>query len=648
MSSLYGIGLSSLFASQYAIMLSNQNIANSENPSYSRRVVDFKEMAGAGVGNGIKLWDVRRVVDDFANHSLLQATCQYAAADSYAQSFKLFEPQFDNTSGLDTYFKESLTQLNSVNTSASSSQSRSSYLYQLNTISTRFNQLSDQLKREQLNLSQSVADNVNEVNAIARQLAQINSQLSGSASPTVSDNLSLFDERDRLLSKLAEYINFNSYTDERGITNVTLANGIQMISGLETFAFSTAPSVSNTAIFDIMMDNGSSTQLVTPYLTSGKISGQLAFQKDGLSATARGLDRLALAFSMNLNQQNRLGMDLYGNIGGDILTDLNAPGLSNSRVIAATTNAGSSGTLAVNITDSALLTDSDYQLIFDSATHYQLFRESDHQLVGEGKTPNPLSVDGFTLDLSNANAVQGDRFTVSPTRGAASALKVTMTDPSQLALAYPVVTNPSSSNIGGGVMTVSDITNTSTSAFATKGQLSPPLTVQFVSGNQYQLVNSQTGAVIEGAIQYVPGASIFPTPGGYDPGFRITLDGQVSAQDQFQISYNQSGLNDNRNGLKIASLYQEGTLKGGQLNFIQGYQSLTADISAKTHVAKMVETTQNILKTQAEKRRDEISGVSLEEEALNIARFQQSYQASAKILEVVTNMFDVILNLARR
>jgi flagellar hook-associated protein 1 FlgK len=353
-----------------------------------------------------------------------------------------------------------------------------------------------------------------------------------------------------------------------------------------------------------------------------------------------------------MNEQHQLGINLNGRLGGNIFKDMNAADISSNRVLTPTTNSGS-GTLSVAISDVSQLNLSDYQLTFTTPTQYQLVRKSDNQEVSNGTvsgTPFELNVDGFTLTIDSANFVAGDQFTLSPTRGAAKYMQLEITDPRQLALGFPVVTSPSENNTGAGKITFDKMLDTTTAAFATPGQLSPPVIVDFLSPTEYRLLNATDDSVIEDNLTYDPaiGVSLFPTLGGYDPGYRASINGEVRTGDQFQINYNHSGLSDNRNGLLLADIYQQGILEGSTLNFVQGYNSISDDISSKTNVAKMVDTAQSIIKSQAELRRDELSGVSLEEEAMNLARYQEAFQASTQILDSVRSMFDAVLNMMRR
>lgn len=651
MSSSFNIGFSSLFASKCALMITNQNIANADNPSYSRRVINFKEISDNGYGNGVQVFDINRVVDNAINKSLVQSTSLYAASDVCSKAFKAYEPQLDTGSNsLSTNIQQSLNQLNNLNARASSIQDRNAYLYQLSSMTQRFNQLGQQINAEKQNINQMITDDVDELNNIAKQIAQINIRIASSTSPSAGPaNLMLLDERDALLNQMAQFINVDSFMDDRGMVNVKLSNGISLVFGGDVATLATMPSLQDHTALDVVIKNNESSEVITSFITSGEIAGFRSFQHNGLEASQRGLDRLALSLSFALNAQNKMGMDLNGNLGQNIFRDMNAPDIAAQRVMPSAKNTGTGG-FSVDIQDARQLTTSQYHILFDSPTHYSLVRESDNVVVGVSDIPNGLSVDGFTVNLTNANFHTGDSFLVIPTFGASNAIKMAITDPRQLALAFPVSASAAETNSGSGMISVMSITDTTTSTFAAPGKLSPPITVQFISPTQYSLVNSQTGAQIGNPVQYDPleGAVIFPTADGYDPGYRVNLSGEMSTGDQFIIDYNRSGAEDNRNGLQIAELYRQGQLDNGSLNFIQGYHAVSSDISSKTNVANMIEATQSIIQSQAQLRRDQVSGVSLEEEMSNVALYQQSYQASARILETVTTMFDILINLGRR
>jgi len=61
----------------------------------------------------------------------------------------------------------------------------------------------------------------------------------------------------------------------------------------------------------------------------------------------------------------------------------------------------------------------------------------------------------------------------------------------------------------------------------------------------------------------------------------------------------------------------------------------------------MNKDTSQILLDDAVKRQSQVSGVNLDEEAADLIRFQQAYQASAQIIQASIKLFDILLNTNR-
>ena len=87
---------------------------------------------------------------------------------------------------------------------------------------------------------------------------------------------------------------------------------------------------------------------------------------------------------------------------------------------------------------------------------------------------------------------------------------------------------------------------------------------------------------------------------------------------------------------------------GGTATFANTYGTLIADVGTKTHQAGTNATVQKHLLSQAEAKKAEISGVNLDEEAANLIRFQQAYQAAAQVVAVTKTLFDSLLAATSR
>ncbi|MEE4202571.1 MAG: flagellar hook-associated protein FlgK [Halieaceae bacterium] len=107
---------------------------------------------------------------------------------------------------------------------------------------------------------------------------------------------------------------------------------------------------------------------------------------------------------------------------------------------------------------------------------------------------------------------------------------------------------------------------------------------------------------------------------------------------------------DNRNILNMVGLQDESLLFGtnlppgeGSANFFDVYSNTTSTIAVQTRRARSVAATEESLLTSASARKDNLSGVNLEEEAANLIRFQQGFQAAAQVISTTSEVFDILI-----
>jgi flagellar hook-associated protein 1 len=104
---------------------------------------------------------------------------------------------------------------------------------------------------------------------------------------------------------------------------------------------------------------------------------------------------------------------------------------------------------------------------------------------------------------------------------------------------------------------------------------------------------------------------------------------------------------DNTVALKLAGLEKTPTLKGGKSTLSDAYSQLTSQVGSLTHSAKVSSTAQETLLNQAKQSRESLVGVNLDEEAANLIKFQQSYQASAQVIKIASSLFDTLIGAIR-
>jgi flagellar hook-associated protein 1 FlgK len=78
--------------------------------------------------------------------------------------------------------------------------------------------------------------------------------------------------------------------------------------------------------------------------------------------------------------------------------------------------------------------------------------------------------------------------------------------------------------------------------------------------------------------------------------------------------------------------------------FAESYNRIVADVATRTLQADVGKQTQAGLLNQVKLRYESVSGVNLDEEAANLIKFQQSYQAASQIISVSNTVFNALIN----
>ena len=104
---------------------------------------------------------------------------------------------------------------------------------------------------------------------------------------------------------------------------------------------------------------------------------------------------------------------------------------------------------------------------------------------------------------------------------------------------------------------------------------------------------------------------------------------------------------DNTAALNLADLEKKSGLLGGKATFNGAYGQLVAKVGTLTHAAKIGSSAQEVLFNQAKQARENLAGVNLDEEAANLIKFQQSYQAAAQVISIANSLFDTLIGAVR-
>ena len=162
-----------------------------------------------------------------------------------------------------------------------------------------------------------------------------------------------------------------------------------------------------------------------------------------------------------------------------------------------------------------------------------------------------------------------------------------------------------------------------------------PADIEFIDGTQYT-VNGN------GPFPYTPGQPINAN------GWSLTLDGIPAAGDSFSVGSTGAGSSDNGNAIALGNIDDAKALNGGTVSLNGAIGGLTTSIGSAARQADYAAEAQQVLYDQAQAARDSVSGVNLDEEAANMLRFQQAYQAAAQVISTADSMFQSLIAAVSR
>jgi flagellar hook-associated protein 1 FlgK len=625
--SIFSIGLSGLNAAQAGLSTTSHNIANVGTEGYRRQTAiqdnRLPRFTGAGFfGQGVDISSVRRAYSEFLNQQVLAAETQQNYLDAFvAQATQIDSLLADPESGLSPALQDFFAGVQDVASNPSSIPSRQSMLSAAQTLTARFQSLDQRMTELGNGTAVEIRDAVGSINDIARQIANLNRQIVTSQSTDARPANDLLDQRDKLVADLNKIVRVQVVTERDGSYNVFIGTGQNLVIGANRLELAAVQSADDPTALDLVYRTPVGDVLLPPQtFEGGRLGGLLAFRNGTLSQAQTSLGRLALSLADSFNAQSRLGQDLNGALGQDFFV---APV---PQVQTRTTNAGS-GVLTATISDVAALRPTDYR-VTAIASGFVIENLADN--TSQTFATLPQTVDGVDFTLASGTPAAGDSFLVQSVRFAARDLRVGLTDPALIAAAAPVratapLTNTGNARISAGV--VGSVANL---------PLPGNVTLTYDrAANQFVA----TGAA--------PAAGPFPYTSGQPiafNGLEFTISGTPDDGDRFVIANNTAGVADGRNALLLAKLQTASTV-GGNASYQGAYSQIVSAVGNSTREAQIQGEAQDALARQTREAEQSFSGVNLDEEAANLVRYQQAYQASAKVLATAASLFATVLDI---
>ena len=127
-------------------------------------------------------------------------------------------------------------------------------------------------------------------------------------------------------------------------------------------------------------------------------------------------------------------------------------------------------------------------------------------------------------------------------------------------------------------------------------------------------------------------------------GMTFSFTGTPKNGDTFTLANNTGSVADNGNALALAKLQTAKTINGTS-SFNDAYAQLVNDVGSKAKSISIASTSQDSITNQIYTAQQSVSGVNMDEETVNLLKFQQLYQANAKVIQTASSIFDTLISI---
>lgn len=575
LSGAFQIGSSALNASQLAIQVAGNNLANAATPGYSRQVARLSplrgdsSLPGISIGHGVGVSEVRRQIDDALQTRLWGGVSDEASAQQRLGVLSQVESTLNELTGQDLS-SELGAFFNAWSEGANSTGFNASVVNQGDKLAGFIRRLRSDLAGQRSQIDQTLNATVRAANDLLGQIATLNQAVVGAESGGATAN-SLRDQRDALVTQLSQYVDVSVQQQPAGAINVLVGSTPVVLGGdSRGLELTTRNAAEGTRIAVAVKADGQELSV-----DSGQIGAMMAERNGTVGRTIRQLDTLSAELIFQTNR-------------------LHSTGANESRLTTAT------GTLAMPAADRTrpINTPTNQTL---AGLPFRM-QNGGFSVTVRDKTSGAEKTYRIEVDLDGINNAGGagtaDDTSVEDIRAALSAI-------------------PGLS-----------------ASFTAEGKLK----VDAAAGSEFSFSDDSANALaVLGVNSYFDGSS------AQDIQVRQDLKDDPSLLTTGRIqngSFVQNGT-----ALSIATLQDKTIQSLGSQTLGDSWLSTVQEVGIRTSAADTAAKASTIVRQSLEAQRASVSGVSVDEEAINLLNFQQTYQGAAKFISVINDMTQTLMSL---
>ncbi|MGD8173437.1 flagellar hook-associated protein FlgK [Vibrio sp. TRT 21S02] len=621
-SDLLNLGSQSVLTAQRQLNTTGHNISNVNTEGYSRQSVIQgtnmpRQYGGETYGMGVHVEKVRRSWDQFAVNELNLSTTNYAHKRDVEENLEMLSSMLSSVASkkIPENMNEWFDAVKSLADSPNDVGARKVVLEKAGLITQNLNDFHETIRLQSDVTNKKLDLGIERVNQLALEIRDLHRLMMRTPGP----HNDLMDQHEKLIAELSEYtkVTVTPRKNAEGF-NVHIGNGHTLVSGTEASQLKMIDGYPDVHQRRLAMIEGKGIKAITTKDIDGKIGAMLDMRDKRIPQLMDQLGRMATAFSHEVNTLQSQGMDLRGNIGGLIFTDVNSEPVAKARVI---TSSNSTADLAVFIEDTSQLKGGEYSLQNNGSDY--IITKPDGEQSAVPVVGDSIYLDGIRIEIRN-DLSQGERVLLRPTRYGGAQIKMETNDPSHIAAqSYEASTTFAQ---GNAKFTI-----------AAAGDLREFEVVVSPDGNQFAVTDTK-GKMLLAPQAYPPTGPVTVM------GTSFELTGGALPNDKFTANLVPSE-GDNGNLLKMQNIQTNKKLNDGESTVLDIYHNLNTDVGLQMSTASRLTDVSRLEKEAAQERVASISGVNLDEEAANMMKFQQAYMASSRIMQAANDTFNTILAL---
>lgn len=363
------VGSLAIHAAQRGLDVTGQNISNSATPGYSRQRVDQVAIGGPtvpaiwsrydGVGGGVRVTGVSRVRDEFLEARARLAHGNLAETEKLEQTYAGIERTFDEPSstGLQSRLAEFWNAAAKMSIDPKAEAPRNLTFERAVAVANHLNGMANQLTTQWADTVTEAQANVNDVNVMAKDVANLNRAIRNNTISGLPSN-ELADQRDLLVEKIATLTGATTERIADGQVNVKIGNAY-LVNGVENSAIKLVatgsdPRTSTLSVQWAQATDPESATATAEYFNAGtaaiatdsasggsvgEISGQLKTVNEIVPSYLKNLDSVATQFMNTVNAQQTSFTDpttgvtstpytVHGTPGANLFAGTNASDIS--------------------------------------------------------------------------------------------------------------------------------------------------------------------------------------------------------------------------------------------------------------------------------------------------------------------------------